>query len=151
MDNWKSVPSILLVRRVAVIIKRKGKKGLEKSCMHNEFSAQITFKNYRIVISFTLTSPCTRHIVSGRTRQDITGGPLMATSTKSQHVSAEDGEWFHCPDIGRDLFPPLRCQNRRGVMTSLSALCLLSAMAVPADVEEQSTGTEACGLTSVWR
>lgn len=41
MDNWKSIPSILLVRWVAVIMKKKkAKKGLEKSCMHNEFSAQ---------------------------------------------------------------------------------------------------------------
>ena len=35
-----------------------------------------------------------------------------------------DGEWFRCPDIGRT--------KQRGVAVSLSGLCLLSAMAVPA-------------------
>ena len=41
--------------------------------------------------------------------------------------------------------------EQRRVMTLLSELCLLSAIAVLVDVAKQSARGGACGPTSVWR
>ena len=60
-------------------------------------------------------------------------------------------EWFRCPDISRELVPPLRCQNKKSRDFAEWALFAPSGGGTsrPADVVEGSARAGACGLITV--
>ena len=66
---------------------------------------------------------------------------------------AEAGERLCSPDIGRELVPLLRCQNKKSCHFVVRPLLALSdgGTSRPAEVVERSTQAGVWGLTKAWR
>ena len=87
----------------------------------------------------------------------LAGVMLCGVEVKTEQMSlesiAEDAEWFRCPDIYRELVDHWGAKTEKSHNFAERALFALSegGTSRPADVEEWSALTGACGVTSVWR